>query len=190
MIGDEIIERDGAGEIDPEGARAGGDAHAVVAAGEADPAIGEAPDDLADGERDHQEAQAPGAERERADDAGEHGAGGQRAEGGGKGREMGGSDQPGIDVGRHAEEGGLGERDHAAVAEQHVEAECEEGEDEDLAGDRDVEDSGEEPGQDGEEGRDEERGAERAGEAHWATRPKRPSGLTMRAMIIGRKRMT
>src|SRR4029077_2990120 len=44
---------------------------AVVAAGERIPAIGKSPDALAERERDHQEVDAPGADREQSEQRGE-----------------------------------------------------------------------------------------------------------------------
>ena len=61
-----IVEGRGAGDGDAERRRAAVQADAVVAVGEADPAIGEAPDDLTERQRDHDEADAGRAQRQHA----------------------------------------------------------------------------------------------------------------------------
>jgi len=64
-----VVEPVRSAEIGTEWRRPGFHVDAVVAAGEADPAVGEPPDDLAERHRDHDEADAGGAQRQR----GKHG---------------------------------------------------------------------------------------------------------------------
>ncbi len=105
---------------------------AVVAAGERIPAIGQAPDALAERERDHQEIDAAGADGEqsehrrqrRADQNAEHDHQPEipaQAE-----MEFGGEHRG--EIGADAEIGRLPHRGHAGVAEQEVDAHGEDGE--------------------------------------------------------------
>jgi hypothetical protein len=110
---------------------------AVVAVGKIGPAVGDAPQDLAERQRDHQEADPGRPQRQH----GEHGGGEERRQHGGADRramsEAGLQHQRGR-VGRHGEQAGVAERHQPAVAYQHVEREGEDREQQDLACDVDV----------------------------------------------------
>ena len=117
--------------------RAGADVEALVAAVALD-RVGQVEQHLPEGERDHDEVDAAGAQRDRADH--------ERREGGERhGREQvraavehALAHQHAGGVGAEADEGGVAERDHAAVAEHEVEAGRGDREDDDLAGGADV----------------------------------------------------
>ena len=180
------IERAGGGEVDPERAGAVEAGQAVVAAGDADPAVGKAPKDLAQRQRDHQEPKACGAQREDPEEqrhgrGEDHGRDGRRQV-----RQPRARDQPDGQVRRDAEVDGVPERDQSPVADQEVQAESEDGGDEDLGGDVDVEVRRRERRREQEQGkRGDQQGAD-----HAARAPKSPFGRSTSAATMGRKRMT
>ena len=105
--------------------------HAVVAAGERRPAVGDAPDDVAERQRDQDEVDAARAHREREDERE------QRA-----GEDPGGRRERGADAVAHLQDrGGVGgdreerrmaEREQAGMAEQQIGRKREQPEDHDL----------------------------------------------------------
>ena len=164
---------------------AGLQAQAVVAAGEADPAVGEAPQDFAQRERDHDEADAGRAQRKRGIDRHRYEADHQRDE-----------DRDGVAkaqlqhvagrVGRDAEKAGMAERHQPAVAGQHVQPERKDGIEQDLARDVDVVNASHPIRQ-----RDKHHERDKKGEdalAHGTCLPNRPCGRSSRTSNIGRNR--
>ena len=113
-------------------------ADAVVAPGEIVGAISHAPDDLPERKRDHDEAEAGRAQRQHAEER--RGRGRERDREHRRGELIvarGGGEDAGI--AGNAEIGGMPERDHAAVAEHHVDGEREQRVNEHLARHVDVE---------------------------------------------------
>ena len=173
------------GERQPERARAALDRDAIVAVGDADPAVGDAPDDLAERHRDHDEGQARTPQRQHR----EHGGGQERQrERAGRDREVAvaaGHDL-GARVGRDTEQPGVAQADQARVARQHVHAEREDGVEEDLARDVDVVGAAHPQRQrdEGHEGRAEGK------RFHAAGRPNNPWGRTTSTISMGRNSTT
>ena len=173
------------GQREAERARPAANRDAVVPVGDADPAIGHAPHDLAERHGDHHEAE-PGAAQgqDREDRRGEqrHGEGAHR--------------DPDVAVSfvhdararvrRDAEEPGVAEAHEPGVAGEHVHAEREDGVEEHLARDVDVVSSADPVRH---RGQDRQRDAE--GEpAHAAGRPKRPCGRTTSTISMGKNSTT
>ena len=118
----------------PERARPGSDRDAVVPVGDADPTVGDTPDDLPQGDGDHDKAEPGAAQRQYGKDRGGGDGHHQRAE---DAEEVTGTaidkDRPGI--GGDAEESRMAERDEARIADQQVEPQREDGIEQDLGGD-------------------------------------------------------
>jgi hypothetical protein len=181
----EVIEVAGAGEIDAEGAGAAQPGQAVIAAGHAGPAIGDAPQNLAESERDHQEAQARGAQRDQAEDGGLRGAGRERRGGRLQVAPVQVQHQPAADIGGQAEVAGVPERGQAGIADQQVQAEREQRRDQHLAGHVDEIVAAGDRGHAGQHGDEQGKG----NALHAEILPNSPRGRMARITTIGRNRM-
>ena len=118
--------------------------HAVVAAGERGPAIGDAPDDVAERERDQDEVDAARAHRGGENEGEQRYRPGCRAGAAASGAEAMAHLQDRDRVGRDREEGRMAEREQAGMAEQQVGRKRQQAEDHDLHQQRDPELAGEE----------------------------------------------
>ena len=126
------------------------------------------------------------AQRERRE---ERGGGERQDERDRDGREMAvpAVQEAGRRVGRDAEEPGVAQADEAGVAHQHVDPEREDGVEEDLAADVDVEGAA---GPERQCGQGQQRGDEGEALHPAAGRPKRPWGRTTRTRSMGRNSTT
>ena len=178
----EVIERHRIVEIHTERRRAGEPAQPVVPVGNRYPAVRRAPKHLRERERKHEKAESRGAQRDQAEGAGHERGAGERDRG----------DQPVADtelemhergeIGRDAEIRRVAECRQATVAEQHIDAGGEHGEDDHLACQVDVVLAGDER---------QKRQSHHQGEPlHAANFPKSPFGRKAMTRIIGRKRIT
>ena len=185
-----VVEGRRAAQAEPERRGPGRYVDAVVAVGEARPAVGDAPQDLPDGQGDHEKADAGGAQREHGEDL-RHGNG--QHDGGETGEKVAvpGRQHESGDVARHGEQPGMPQRGEAGVADQHVEGERQHGPQQDLAGDVDVVGVSD-PERQAEQGDEHQGDAGATGRElpHVATLPNRPCGRSTRMSSIGRNRMT
>src|SRR5262249_27667244 len=152
---------------------------------DADPPIGDAPDDLTERYRDHDEAEPGSPQGEHREDGG----GGERQ------RDRAGGDRDvivtvvhdaGRAVGGDPEQAGVAERDQPSVADQDVDAEGEDRRDQDLA--RDVEGVDDTDTQGNSRARKQRTGQREP--LHTAGLPKRPWGRTTSTISSGRKSTT
>jgi hypothetical protein len=180
------IKRRCRGQRQPERARPGGDRDSVVAIGDADPAIGDPPDDLAQRDGDHDKAEPGAAQCQQGEDPGAKQRRRERAK---DGDEVIGAavdeDRPGI--GGKAEEPCMAERNETGVADQHVEPQRENGIEQDLRGDVDIIAVGD-PERQGRQ-RDYSQCQDEPSQSV-AARPKRPCGRNTRTISIGRNSTT
>ena len=132
-----IIETHRRGQRQSKWRRTRIDGDAVVAVGDADPAIGQSPDDLAKRQRNHDETDAAGAQRQRGKARGHYQAGGQSARDG-DGVPVACGEQIGDRVSRHSRQPGVPERHQPAIADQNIQAERKHRIEQDLARDVDV----------------------------------------------------
>src|ERR1700688_685323 len=95
-------------------------------------------------------------------------------------------DEPRHGIAGDAEEPGVAERDKAGIADEHIEAEREDGVDQDLADDVDVI-AVDDPQRHGSKRYEPEPKRDRS--AHGACLPNNPCGRTSRTSNIGRERM-
>jgi hypothetical protein len=190
-----VVERLRACERQPEGCGPARQVDAIVAVGEAGPAVGDAPHDLAQRQRDHQEADAGGPQRQQGED---RRSGERHADGGEAGDEVAGArlqHEP-HRVCRHGQQPGMAEGDEAGVADEDIECQRCHRPQQDLAGDVDVERVMPEPDRQCQEQRNAQQrsrgGAGRSSDApgHVVTLPNRPCGRSTRISTIGRNRMT
>ncbi len=185
----EIVEALRIVDVDAERHRARRVADAVVTAGKRIRAIGDAPDDLAERERDHHEAEPGCTQRKHAEEGGGHG---RECDGEDCGGELAVAcgDQQDAGIAGDAEIAGMAERDHAAIAQHHVDREREQGVDQHLRRHVDVELVADDPRHCEQEQRaDGDRNHLRVPgglAAHSCTRPNRPCGRKTRTSTIGR----
>ena len=164
-------------------ARARHAGYPVITLGEGDPPEGQAPDHHAERERDHEEVRAGGADGDEAED----GRGGSREQHAGDetapeaDAALGGEQRHRI--GAHAPVRGMAQGRHAGIAQQHVEAHGEDGDDEGLGDERERIRGQERAGEGEEPGG--ATGEQRAAAHH--ERPKRPVGRMARMAAMGAK---
>ena len=163
----------------------GGERHvgdAVVAAGERRPAVRDAPDDVAERERDEDEIDAPRAHRE-AEDGGEERSRDEARGRGQRGRHAVAGLQDRDRVRGHREERRVAQREEPRVAEEEIGREREQSEDQHLRGEPRPERSGGVRQHERRRERDEEGRGAIAG--HQTSLPAMPRGRTRSSSAIG-----
>ena len=157
---------------------------AVVAVGHADPAIGQPPQDLAERECDHDEADAGGPQREGGE--GRRGEERDRKRGeNGEGVSVAGGEQVGRGVGRHAEQSGVAERHQPGVTHQYAQSQRKDRVEQDLARDVDVIDFFDRVGRGGER-KDCDEAGDLCSADHRICPPNKPCGRSTSTSTIGR----
>ena len=181
----EIIEAGCVAEVETERHRPRRVPDAVVAAGEVVGPIGDAPDDLAERERDHDEAEAGRAQRQQPEKRRRRGRHRDRED---RRRQVVVTRGDGEDAGvaGNAEVTGVTERDHAAIAEHHVDRQRKQRIDQHLSRHVDVEFVADDQRQGQERQRADGEGDDGA-QRHICTRPNNPCGRNTSTSTIGRK---